>query len=133
MLAHNSGQVFDNFLEADMRKFAIDIGVLATLMGTSVHAADIPVKAQQPLPQAAWNWSGFYVGVGGSLNWADLNQSLQGVSGVTNVMLGPLLVAEGQAGGPFFDFNRHRFGVAPDIQLGYIALLAMAPGWPGSN
>jgi hypothetical protein len=79
------------------------------------------VKAPQPLPQAAWNWSGFYVGVGGSFNWADFNQSLQGVSGVTNVMLGPLLVAQGQAGGPFFDFNRHRFGVAPDIQLGYIA------------
>jgi hypothetical protein len=36
-------------------------------------------------------------------------------------MLGPLLVAQGQAGGPFFDFNRHRFGFAPDIQLGYIA------------
>ena len=104
-----------------MRRFAIAIGVLATLMETSVHAADIPVKVPQPLPQAAWNWSGFYVGVGGSLNWADFNQSLQGVSGVTNVMLGPLLVAQGQAGGPFFDFNRHRFGVAPDIQLGYIA------------
>jgi len=104
-----------------MRRFAIAIGFLVTLMEISVHAADIPVKAQQPLPQAAWNWSGFYVGVGGSLNWADFNQSLQGVSGVTNVLLGQTLVAQGQAGGPFFDFNRHRFGVAPDIQLGYIA------------
>jgi hypothetical protein len=36
-----------------MRTFAIAIGVLATLMGTSVHAADIPVKVPQPLPQAA--------------------------------------------------------------------------------
>jgi hypothetical protein len=83
-----------------MRRFAIAIGVLATLVGTSVHAADIPVKVPQPLPQAAWNWSGFYIGVGGSLNWADFNQSLQGVSGVTNVMLGQTLVAQGQAGGP---------------------------------
>jgi hypothetical protein len=51
-----------------MRTFASAVGVLAMLMGTSVQAADIPVKAPQPLPQAAWNWSGFYVGVGGSLN-----------------------------------------------------------------
>ena len=64
-----------------MRRFAIAIGVLATLMGTSVHAADVPVKVPQPLPQVAWNWSGFYVGLGGSLKWADFNQSLQGVSG----------------------------------------------------
>jgi hypothetical protein len=59
---------FDKFPEADMRTFASAVGVLAMLMGTSVQAADIPVKAPQPLPQAAWNWSGFYVGVGGSLN-----------------------------------------------------------------
>ena len=29
------------------------------------------------------------------------------------------LVAQGQEGGPFFDFNRNKSGFAPDVQLGY--------------
>ncbi len=33
---------------------------------------------------------------------------------------GPVLVAQGQEGGPFFDFNRNKSGFAPDAQLGYL-------------
>ena len=104
-----------------MRKLAIAVGASATLASASVFAADVAVKAPPP---PVWNWSGFYAGAGGSLNWSHFDQSLQGVSGVTNVTLGPLLVAQGQAGGPFFDYNRNKFGVAPDVQLGYIAPFA---------
>jgi opacity protein-like surface antigen len=104
-----------------MRKLAIAVGASATLASASVFAADVAVKAPPP---AVWNWSGFYAGAGGSLNWSHFDQSLQGISGVTNVTLGPLLVAQGQAGGPFFDYNRNKFGVAPDVQLGYIAPFA---------
>jgi hypothetical protein len=59
--------------------------------------------------------SGFYVGAGGGLNWTRFDQALQGISGVANVLLGPTLVAQGQAGGPFFDFNRNEFRIAPDV------------------
>jgi hypothetical protein len=61
----------------------------------------------------------FYVGAGSSFNWTDFDQALQGVSGVTNVLLGPDLVAEGQASGPFFNFDRDESGFAPDFQAGY--------------
>ena len=43
----------------------------------------------------------------------------RGVSGVTNVLLGPDLVAQGQASGPFFNFDRDESGFAPDFQAGY--------------
>jgi hypothetical protein len=40
------------------------------------------------------------------------------------VLLGPDLVAQGQAGGPYFNFNRDETGFAPDVQLGHIAPFA---------
>jgi hypothetical protein len=86
-----------------------------------VFAADMAVKALPPaLPSAVWDWSGFYIGTGGSFNWSHFDQSLQGVSGTINVSTGPVLVARGQEGGPFFDFNRKKSGFAPDVQLGYM-------------
>ena len=106
-----------------MRKLAIAIGAVATLASTAAFPADMAVKTP-PAPAMAWNWSGFYVGAGGSLNWTHFDQALQGVSGVTNVLLGPVLVAQGQAGGPYFDFNRSKVGFAPDVQLGYIVPFA---------
>src|SRR5258707_1454514 len=85
-----------------------------------VFAADMAVKAPPPPPHAVWDWSGFYIGVGASYNWTRFDQSLQGVSGVINVFDGSVLTAQGQEGGPFFDFNRNRSGFAPDVQLGYM-------------
>ena len=92
----------------------------ALILTTSgaVFAADMPVKAPPP-PPAVWDWSGFYIGVGGSFNRSHFDQSLQGVSGTINVFDGPVLVAQGQEGGPFFDFNRNKSRFAPDVQLGY--------------
>jgi hypothetical protein len=54
-------------------------------------------------------------------NWTHFDQSLQGISGLINVFDGPVLIAQGQEGGPFFDFNRNKSGFAPDVQLGYMA------------
>src|SRR5438477_4931604 len=91
-----------------------------------VFAADMAVKAPPPPPPAVWDWSGFYIGVGGSFNWTHFDQSLQGVSGTINVIDSSTgeLIAQGQEGGPFFDFNRNKSGFAPDAQLGYIVPFA---------
>ncbi|WFU43141.1 hypothetical protein QA640_12230 [Bradyrhizobium sp. CB82] len=56
----------------------------ALIVATSaaVFAADMAVKALPSAPPPAkWDWSGFYIGVGGSYNWTHFDQSLQGVSG----------------------------------------------------
>jgi hypothetical protein len=69
----------------------------------AVFAADMPVKTPPPVAlPAVWDWSGFYAGVGGSFNWSHFDQSLQGVSGIINVSAGPVLIAQGHEGGPFF-------------------------------
>jgi opacity protein-like surface antigen len=109
------------------RLFSVVCGS-ALIVATSgaVLAADMPVKA--PPPPAVWDPTGFYVGVGGSYNWTQFDQSLQGVSGLINVSEGPLLVAQGQEGGPFFDFNRNKSGFSPDIQFGYTAAVT-SDGW----
>ena len=95
------------------------IGLLVATGGV-VFAADMAIKAPPRLPPAVWNWSGFYIGAGGSYNWTHFEQSLQGISGVVNIFDGPVLLAQGQEGGPFFDFNRNKSGFAPDVQLGYM-------------
>jgi opacity protein-like surface antigen len=79
-------------------------------------------------PPAVWDSSGFYAGVGGSFNWTHFDQSLQGISGNINVFDGPTLIAQGQEGGPFFDFNRNKSGFAPEVQLGYMVPFASG-GW----
>jgi opacity protein-like surface antigen len=93
---------------------------LGVAISGAVFAADMAIKAFPPAPPpAVWDWSGFYIGAGGSFNWSQFDQSLQGVSGTINVSTGPVLVAQGQEGGPFFDFNRNKSGFAPDVQVGY--------------
>src|SRR5262245_41526289 len=92
----------------------------ASILATSgaVFAAGTVFKCPPP---AVWDWSGFYIGVGGSFSSVHVAQSLQGVSGTINVvdLSTQQLVAQGQEGGPFFDFNRNASGFAPDVQLGY--------------
>jgi opacity protein-like surface antigen len=83
--------------------------------------------AATPPSPAAWETTGFYIGVGGSSNWTHFDQSLQGISGVINVFNGPTLVAQGQEGGPYFDFDRNISSFSPDFQFGYTA--AVGGGW----
>jgi opacity protein-like surface antigen len=108
-----------------VQKLAIAVAAIATLASTSVFAADMFVKAP---PATVRSWSGFYIGAGGSFNWSQFDQALQGVSGIQNISIGPTLVAQAQEGGPFFDFNRKKSGFAPDVQLGYTVPFA-GGGW----
>src|SRR5262245_18126219 len=104
------------------RTRSIFYGLALTLASSSfAFAADVVVEPPAPSPPpAVWDWSGFYIGAGGSFNWSQFDQSLQGVSGIINVSSWPDLIAQGQEGGPFFDFNRSKSGFAPDVQLGYM-------------
>ncbi len=102
---------------AYVQKFATAVAAIATLASTSVFAADMPVNAP---PETVWNWSGFYIGAGGSFNWSRFDQALQGVSGIQTITVGPDLAALAQEGGPFLPFNRNKSRFAPDVQLGYL-------------
>src|ERR1700679_2947159 len=109
------------------RLFSLVCGsALVVAAGGAVFAADMALKASPP--PAVWDPTGFYVGAGGSYNWSQFDQSLQGVSGIINVSEGPLLAAQGQEGGPFFDFNRNKAGFSPDVQFGYTARITN-DGW----
>jgi len=62
--------------------------------------------------------TGFFAGLGGSYNWAKVDQDLKGI-GISEVLLGSTLVASGNAGGPAADFDSDGSAFAPDAQLGY--------------
>jgi opacity protein-like surface antigen len=104
-----------------VQKRAIAVAGIAALASTSVFSADMPMESP---PATAWSWFGFYFGAGGSFNWSRLDQALQGVSGVQDIKIGQVLVAQAQESGPFFAFNRHKSGFAPEVQLGYIVPFA---------
>jgi len=107
-----------------MQSLAVFVAAAATLGSTAVFAADMVVPAPPAPPPSVWNFGGFYVGAGGSYNWSRFDQSLQGISGLISVFDAGVLTAQGQEGGPFFDFNRNNSGFAPDIQLGYMQRFA---------
>src|SRR5436190_10199085 len=99
-----------------------------------VFAADMAVKAPPPPPPAVWDWSGLYIGVGGSYNWTHFDQSLQGVSGLISVFNGPVLTAQGQEGGAPFSTSTETKPVSPRTFSSVICIrLRAATGWPGSN
>src|SRR3954469_22837778 len=104
----------------DSRFISVVCGSALIVASRVVFAADMAGKAPPPAPPAVWDWSGIYIGVGGSYNRTHFDQSLQGISGLINVFDGPVLIAQGQEGGPFFDFNRNKSDFAPDVQLGYM-------------
>jgi opacity protein-like surface antigen len=108
---------------------AVVVGVVSTIALTQLALAadqEQPVskaplyKAPPPPPAPVYPWTGFYIGLGGSYNWTHFDQSLQGISGLISVFDAGVLTAQAQEGGPFFDFNRHKSGFAPDVQLGYM-------------
>lgn len=105
---------------------ALGFGAVVAASGGAGFAADLAIKV--PKEPAVSNWSGFYVGIGGSFDRSRFDQSLQGVSGVVSVVDAGVLVAQGQEGGPFFDFNRKQSTFAPEFQLGYQTPIASG-GW----
>jgi len=78
----------------------------------SAFAQEAP-PLRSTLPQ-----SGFFVGVGGSYDWASVDQDLKGI-GLSDVLLGSSVIASGSAGGPAAAFDSDGSHFAPDAQLGY--------------
>ena len=101
---------------AYMQKRAIAVAAIVTLASTSVFADDMAVKA--PPAATVWNRSGFYIGAGGSFHSAASAKRFRAYPR-SKYNFGPTPVTQAQEGGPFFDFDRHKFGFAPDVQLGY--------------
>jgi len=65
------------------RAHFLALGLLA-FAAAPAFAADLPVKARQPIApiETVWNWSGFYVGVNGGYGWA--RSSHTDTAGVTS-------------------------------------------------
>jgi len=105
---------------------------LAAVAAVCAPALSSPALAQdaKSLPYSFVPKTGVFIGAGGSFNWDWFDQSLQGVSGVTDVLIGPNLVADGQAGGPPANFDRDDSGLAFDAELGYVQRLGDGP-WLG--
>jgi outer membrane immunogenic protein len=59
-----------------VRKFIFGSMVLLGMLAGSAMAADLPVKAPVLTPAAAYNWSGFYVGVNGGGSWGHSNSDV---------------------------------------------------------
>ena len=95
-------------------KAAALLGAALFLGSGAVLAGEMADKAPPP---GVWDWSGFYIGAGGSFNSIHFDQSLQGVSGIINVFDGTVPIAKGQEGGPPFDFNRSKLGFAPEASV----------------
>jgi opacity protein-like surface antigen len=58
-----------------MNKLLLGTIVTIALAATAATAADMPVKAPRVAPAApAYDWSGFYVGVGAGGTWSDVHR-----------------------------------------------------------
>lgn len=101
-------------------------GICLLAGATSAFAGGLGSPPRSLVPQ-----EGFFVGAGGSFNWARIDQSLKGVSGTSDVFIDSVLVASGQAGGPAADFNRDDSAFAPDVQTGYFERFAASPWLAG--
>jgi hypothetical protein len=82
----------------------------AAVFGTTAEAAG---------PQ----WSGWFVGLGGSFNTVNFDQNMF-AAGDGNVYQGGTLFAVGQAGGPANPRQDTQLTLAPTAQLGYFAHFA---------
>lgn len=104
---------------------AAAVALCVLTLATSALAQDPKSLASTFVPK-----TGFFVGAGGSVDWDRFDQSLQGISGVTDVLIGPDLIADGQAGGPPANFDRDDSGLAFAAELGYVQRWGDGP-WLG--
>jgi outer membrane immunogenic protein len=103
-----------------MKKILATAAVLATV-ATAANAADMPLKAP-PAPPAAFDWTGWYVGLNGGYSWG---RSSSSVTGTTSAPL-PFAFSTstnmdgwlggGQVGYNWQFNNRWLLGVEADIQ-----------------
>jgi opacity protein-like surface antigen len=96
--------------------FLGSVALLATCVGLSAHAADLPVKAPPALPPP-YDWSGFYLGANLGGAWASGNLNIPGnnlYGGLTEFIGGAQLGYNVQAGHFLFgvegDFDGATFG-----------------------
>jgi hypothetical protein len=97
-----------------IKALAAVAALYALAVSTSASAQDPKSLSSSFIPK-----TGFFSRAGGSFNWDRFDQSLQGISGVSDVFIGPDLVADGQAGGPPTHFNRDDTGFVFDADVGY--------------
>ena len=74
--------------------------------------------------------AGFFVGLGGSYNWAGVEQGLTGI-GISDIFAGPILVASGSAGGPQANFDSSADAFVLDAQVGYFKRFTGSPWLAG--
>src|ERR1700694_1692233 len=77
-----------------MKKYFLGSVMLIGLCGMAI-AADLPVKAPAPIPNAVYDWSGFYAGASGS--WVESRASWQSPNPVP-ATLQPFTATQDQVG-----------------------------------
>jgi len=86
-----------------MKRLLIGIAAAASLSATGALAADLPAKAPvytkaPAIVTAAYNWSGFYLGVEGGYGWGHSDQTDPGIPAPPPVVLTPPPVGDGHFG-----------------------------------
>ena len=99
------------------------LGLLA--FPASAFAQDAGLSSGSSIPN-----TGFFAGLGGSYNWARVDQDLKGI-GISEVFIGSTLVASGNAGGPAADFDSDGSAFAPALSASYKT--KYAAGFTNSN
>jgi len=90
-----------------MKITAIGIAVIAALMGTPALAADMLVKAPPPVFAPAYDWTGFYLGAQGGVDWGS---SVQFYTSGTTGRYGISGASGGVTGGYNWQFAPHWVG-----------------------
>jgi outer membrane immunogenic protein len=94
-------------------KTVVCTAVVVALMGSPVLAADIATKAPlpAPMPYAAYNWTGFYVGLEAGGGWASSTTTVVTTPGTSNPpgTVLPALDYSGALGGFYGGYN-YQFG-----------------------
>lgn len=94
-----------------MRRLAFVTAALLACTAVPAAAADMALKAPAPAAPAAEKWTGFYIGVHGGGDWANLNVASELSFRPTCFVFG------GQAG---YNWQYGNFVVGPEIDLSYM-------------
>src|SRR5689334_40256 len=105
-----------------MKRILFGVAAIASTLGTSALAADLPLKAP-PLPVAVYNWTGFYVGGNLGYSWGRSSTTTSFFDATSGALLSAdarRFNMDGGIGGVQAGYNWQRdkwlFGVEADIQ-----------------
>src|SRR5688572_374146 len=99
--------------------------IISAALAAPALAADMPVKARPAPLAAAYDWSGFYVGVHAGYGWGDVSFGMPGVPGVGEYD-STGFVGGGHAG-INWQFNRLVLGVEGALNLNTMEDSAVCP------